>query len=292
MRAENSWPEGTFAWESENQEHYCGSHWEPFYENVDDLLDGLPGILGDARPFSAWGNTYPGPHEIPEEWAKGVHLCWPNGKHGLIATLRTGERDTEVINLYPFVSVGTEVSIDIHKVFVWSSGVAAQIEGGWCQSLVTFFDISFLNNRAWYEAGKRYNFVLSGIAYKAGIPALNELPLIPDSALALWERSMAEPEDERKPGIRLDGAAIFASISEWDRDDYWFRGTVRKINPFEDLLGQSGWRVRATVMRFDDENADLDIFITRRAWSSDKPPEVGQDIEGTLWLQGRLWSTV
>lgn len=42
-------------------------------------------------------------------------------------------------------------------------------------------------------------------------------------------------------------------------------------------------------MRFGDEDGDLDILITRRAWQGDAPPRVGQDIEGQLWLQGRLW---
>lgn len=33
----------------------------------------------------------------------------------------------------------------------------------------------------------------------------------------------------------------------------------------------------------------LDILITRRAWTGEAPPQVGQDIEGRLWLQGYLW---
>jgi hypothetical protein len=42
-------------------------------------------------------------------------------------------------------------------------------------------------------------------------------------------------------------------------------------------------------MRFGDEDADLDILITRPAWTGDARPQVGQDIEGRLWLQGHLW---
>jgi len=54
------------------------------------------------------------------------------------------------------------------------------------------------------------------------------------------------------------------------------------------VLSQSAWRVAATVIRIDD-NFDLDILITERAWEGEKPPVAGQDIEGCLWLQGYLW---
>ena len=37
------------------------------------------------------------------------------------------------------------------------------------------------------------------------------------------------------------------------------------------------------------KDADLDIHITRRAWSGPQAPQVGQDIDGLLWLQGYLW---
>ena len=79
---------------------------------------------------------------------------------------------------------------------------------------------------------------------------------------------------------------------DWDRDNYQFRGPVRDVAAFDGWLGQSGWKVRVGVMQFEDGSADLDVFITERAWASPEPPRVGQDIEGSLWLQGRLWSSV
>ena len=42
-------------------------------------------------------------------------------------------------------------------------------------------------------------------------------------------------------------------------------------------------------MRFHGENAELDVFVTGRAWSGPEPPKAGEDIEGSLWMQGRLW---
>ena len=127
MCAEKSWPDCTFTWESEDQEHYRGSHLEPFYENVDHLFAGFQEIVNDAWPLHSFGDTCPGPHAIPAEWAKGAHLCWPNANRGLIVALRIGEDDNEVTNLFPFNCYGTQVSIDIQKVFVWVTSIATPV---------------------------------------------------------------------------------------------------------------------------------------------------------------------
>lgn len=89
-----------------------------------------------------------------------------------------------------------------------------------------------------------------------------------------------------------EGSSVLVPIEGWDRDDYPFRGPVRTLKVFDDWLGQSGWRVTVRVMRLDAEDAELDIFITKRAWSGHEPLRVGQDLEGTLRLQGRLsWTS-
>ena len=79
-------------------------------------------------------------------------------------------------------------------------------------------------------------------------------------------------------------------VREWDRDDYSFHAPIRRVEEI-DMLDQPGWRVRATIMRSldDDRDIDLDIVVMRKVWETASPPTVGEDIEGTLWLQGRLW---
>ena len=290
-----TWPDNTFICEPEDQPHYLGSHWEPFYEDANDLYRTLPDIIPQSSVHEGFNSNHPAPREIPEEWAKGMHLCWPGHYRGLVVTLLTEKNQNVMVSIYPYICIGVEVSIEIQRVFVWHSGVEAQIEGSWGDATITFFDTSFLNDRAWYETGASYQFILSGIAYEAKPAELNELPvkLPPDIINGL--RAITEEQGVEAPAIhdlktlQLEGAAILSPIPEWDRDDYWFRGTVRRVRPFnDDWLGQSGWEVRVTVMRFGDKDADLDVFITQRIWSGSKPPRTGQDIEGSLWLQGHL----
>ena len=292
MNAEKSWPEDTFVWEGKDQEHYCGPHWDPFFDSPDEIFGILPEAIPDSAALTTFGDIYPGPHDIPAGWTMGGHLCWPNANRGLVATVRVSEDATELVNISPFPPLGVQVGIEIKKVHVWTSGAEAQVEGVWGEAPVSFFDLTFLSNRAWYEAGQRREFILAGIAYKAGAPQMDKLALPPDSQLATWQRTPAGLAEGQDAYIRLEGSSIFLPIMDWDRDNYQFPGPVRDVAAFDGWLGQSGWKVRVGVMQFEDENADLDVFITERAWTSREPPCVGQDIEGSLWLQGRLWSSV
>ena len=290
MSMKKAWPDCTFSWESEDDQHFCGSHWGPFYDSADDVLRRLHQIIPQSTRVMTFGDTYSGPHEIPESWPKGLHLGWPNPRWGLITTLRSSEGAVEVANVSPYVQRGIQVSLEIEKVHVWASGVEAQIDAVWGEGLVSFYDLQFASsNRTWYEAGKRCDFILAGIAYGAGPAEDENLELGTDSALSEVLRAELDHEDRSPLHVSLDGASVFLPIPEWDRDDYSFRGPVLGVSAFDDWLGQSGWRVRVRVMQFHHEDAELEVFVTRRAWSHPDPPEVGQDISGTLWLQGRLW---
>ena len=195
------------------------------------------------------------------------------------------EEDNEIASLYPFFSDGIQASIEIERVFLLNGGAETLIEGSWGESSIAFFDIFFFSNCAWYKAGETYDFILSGIAYEARPTDVKEIPIIP------------VPGVIDASTLNIEGAAWFVPITEWNRDDYWFRGSVLEVKPFSkekfnDMLGQYGWQIKVKVMRFPDEDyedAELEIVVTQRAWSGSEPPKVGQDVEGRLWLQGYLW---
>ena len=299
MKNGNPWPDDTFVWEDGNQEHYCGTHWEPFFDSVEEIFDRLPEILDASALLQTYGDFVTGPHEIPPDWAKGFCLSWPHHDRGLVIPFRMARDTNEFINITPYAGSGIQVSIEMEKVHVWAGGAEAQIDGIWGDLPVTFFDIGFLGNRTWYETGKCMEFILAGIAYHAQAPKINKLELSPDSQLAVWQRTFGGLTEEQSAQISLEGSSIFLHLTDWDsdsdiwdRDDYRFRGPVRSVTAFDDWLGQSGWKARVGVMEFEGKSLDLDIFITERAWDDSEPPRVGQDIEGGLWLQGRLWYPV
>lgn len=286
------WPESTFIPEHDDARHFLGSHWDPFVEDSKVIMKRLPEMLPNALLQTGYGEDRKPSRRVPDDWPKGFQLVWPLRVQGLALTLHIKEEANMIVSLFPFFATGSQHTLTLREVIVWDGGLEAQITAGWGEGEVTFFDTQYLINRAWYEAGKKYDFIFSGMAYNAGPAKKHEWTIDrhPDE-VAWMNQRLKEGEElqETTYTLSLEGGAIFLPVNEWDADDYSFHAPVKSVQEFTDWLGQDGWRVRATVMRFDDEDGDLDILITRRTWSGDAPPQVGQDIEGRLWLQGYLW---
>lgn len=286
------WPASTFIPEGKDAQHYMGSHWDPFVEDSIELMGRLPEILPNALVQTGYGESRRPPKALPDDWPKGLQLAWPLRAQGMALIIHVGTEANMLVSLFPFFATGCQHTLTLREVRVWESGLEAQITAGWGEGEVTFFDTQYLINRAWYETDKEYDFIFSGIAYNAGPAEKHEWKINRHPDEVAWMNQRLEEGEgpyETACTIRMDGAAVFLPVSGWDVDDYSFHAPVKSVTEFKDWLGQDGWRVRATVMRFGDKDADLDILITRRAWSGEAPPQVGQDIEGRLWLQGYLW---
>lgn len=286
------WPTSTFKADGDDAQHYLGSHWDPFVEDSKELMKRLPEIVSQAMVQTGYGADRKPTRPLPESWPKGFELVWPLRAQGLALILRAEEDANMIVSLFPFFGTGSQHLLTLQSIVVWDGGLEAQITAGLGDGEVTFFDTQFLINRGWYEAGKQYDFIFTGMAYNANPAVKRELKIQRHPDQIEWmNQSLKDGEDPHavECTMTLDGAAMFLPISEWDVDDYSFRAPVKSVEEFQDWLGQDGWRVRATVMRFDDEDVDLDIVVTRRAWAGEAPPQVGQDMEGRLWLQGYLW---
>jgi len=181
-------------------------------------------------------------------------------------------------------------------VVVWENGLEAQIEASLEEASIAFYDTQFIANRAWYESGKTYQFLLAGIAYTCR-EAKNE-PLVIDPpprwGKELREEKKIEAWSTQKPDeplvFHFDGMASLVPLPEGDIDDYSFHSPIKACKEIY-ILNQPAWLLRTTILRSleFDADIDLDIVVTGKIWQSNRPPQVGEDIEGTLWLQGFLW---
>jgi hypothetical protein len=290
----STWPESTFVQEGSDVQHYHGSHWDAFFDDARKILEKLPSIIPKTDVWIG-GVNQKSTRPLPDEWIPGFVLVWPNQRQGLMVIISPGTESNELKSFYPFATDGDQHSLTIRQVNVWESGVEAQIEVEIDMTTITFFDIAFAKHRLWYEAGKSYEFILMGIAYGAKPPEIMELNFDTHPDDIEWQRALAEKRGEPTPEIpsklSLRGMAMFIQVDGWDTDDYSFRGPIKSVRKVQgDILAQEGWFVRVTVLRFGDDDFNLDILITKRSWQDDSPPVVGQDIEGRLWLQGYLWS--
>ena len=286
------WPESTFVPGGDDARHSPGSHWNAFMDDSTEIIEYLPGIVHKALPQTGYGEERKPSRTTPADWPVGFQLVWPLRAQSMALTLRPENEAKTLVGLFPIFANGSQHTLILREVSVFNNGLEAQITAHWGESEVTFYDTQYVINRTWYETGKNYDFVFTGLAYFAGPAEIHELKVErhPDEVAWMNQRlRVGEVPYEAAFTMKLDGMAIFLPISDGDVDDYSFHAPVKSVSEFTNWLGQDGWRVRATVMRFGDEDADLDILITRRAWSGDTPPQVGQDIDGRLWLQGYLW---
>lgn len=266
------WPESTFTHETDPDLHAHGARWEPFVDDPEVLYDYLAFIAPQAVVTSRTV-TSPFEREEPAHWPKGRRRVYPDTTQGLAFVIEESEKVLE--SMFPFFATGTRCTLTLRSVTVWANGLEAQIHANWGPAPVTFFDTEFVLNRSLYEAGKSYDFVLTGIAYSA-VPMSDDVGTEDDV-----------PDPDGRPKVRLEGFTVPLPGGR-ESDDYLFRATIKSVTPFSDWLGQDGWRVCGTVMRFDDADADLEIAITKRAWEGSEPPRVGQDIIVHFWLQGFL----
>ncbi|MGB7649715.1 MAG: hypothetical protein WBL62_00790 [Gallionella sp.] len=294
-RSNLAWPDSTFIHDQEERKHYWGSRWNPFMEDANALFERLPELFGKATQQKGYAQFYSPSRAEPSSWRKGIAQVWPELEKGIVLLANVDETSEQIMfaNTFPFFAGGAQTTLLIDKVEVWHNGVEAQISAQWGEGEVCFFDTKYLINRACYEQDKSYEFILTGLAYDAQASTVFSLPMPHNPTITAWQNQFSsvaiESRAKTPETMNLTGMAMFLPMEGWDKDDYQFRSPIKEVKEFTDFLGQNGWRVRATVMRFGDEDADLDIVITQRAWHSDAPPQVGQDIEGSLWLQGHLW---
>jgi len=292
--------EATFIRESEEESsHFPGSHWEPFFDNTDEVFEMLPGIMPEALPMTGFSDdhdTVHSPYPPEPDFPDGFYLSWPLRKLGLVAALRMVGDANHIESLFPYAGRGSEHTLTLERVHVWPGGLEAQIEASLDGATIEFFDCMFVRNRDWYSTDDRYQFILTGIAYDAKIAEdhvfqVEHKPEILEALQKHAEEHGYEPPDEVEE-FHTKGMTALLPVSEGDRDDHLFQGIVRSVKEIE-MLEQPGWMARTTVIRdlSDDGNKtfDLDILITQKVWKEKQAPTAGIEIEGTLWLQGYLW---
>lgn len=285
------WPDSTFVPEGKDARHFPGSHWEPFVAQPSEILMRLPEMMSAALPQTTADDRREPPRALPEGWPKGLAVVWPQRTQGLAVVVCAAGEGAMIDSLFPFFGSGSLHTLTLAQVKVFGSGLEAQVTAYRGDAELTFYDTRYLIHRAWYEADRDYDFILTGIAYSAHPAEKREWQVTRHPDEVAWlNRRLKEGEQPLQATctVSLQGAAAFLPVDGWDVDDYSFHAPVKSVEGFKDWLGQDGWRLRATVMREGDEDFDLDVVVTRRAWKGEAPPQAGQDIEGQLWLQAYL----
>jgi hypothetical protein len=293
--ADQDWPVDTFSFENEEAApHAMGSHWEPF-GGLKPWFERLGEILQGEHPKQRFrdANDKGCPRIDPSEWPVGYVAAWPDEVKGLctVHSIDLERKEVNLESLFPFFAEGARHTMTLEEVCVWNSGYEAHIIGTLGEAEIIFYDTAYLPNRAWYKIRQHYDFTLTGLAYSARPAPYEPFTVRQDPEVAAWiARMRREQGEEVLPGLEpifsMKGMASLLPIEEWDRDDYTFRGPVLSVREVE-MLDEPAWLLEVTVLRFSGD-LNLNILVTRRVWEGERPPQVGEDVEGRLWLQGYM----
>jgi hypothetical protein len=114
----------------------------------------------------------------------------------------------------------------------------------------------------------------------------------------MWEierdRRLADgksPKEANRPvEIHMTGASIFLPRGgDENPDDAQFQGVIDALDSFEHD-GQRIYRMEMVLMRPDDDEFRIAVFASEHVLDG-YVPRLGEDVEGILWLQGRVVSS-
>lgn len=287
-------PVETFAPPDDEGQHRHGNHWEIFTDDVGTFLGAtLPVALKKSGKVPCWGENRPAPYELPPDEPKGALLIWPIPRQGMLLVIKLAQEHgpNELISAYPWFCEGTQQRILLEQVHPWHNRLEAQIKATVGDMSMTFFDALYAQHKGFYKAGKTYQFILSGFAYSCAVIEAQPIIISDPETIRLYRSTDEDDPNDLSPiTVETKGMAAFFPIEEWDRDEYQFQAPVKQVTETA-LFEQKTWRIRATIGHHmeDDSDIDLDIYVPEKSLRGGKVPEAGDDISGTLWLQGYLW---
>lgn len=279
--------QNTFAAPDPPDAHYPGSHWALLENGVKGILNDLPKIISESNVCTGWeGPAHPKAYKHPSE-PQGFALRWSESELAVTIVLTPTSESNQIVSVFPCSSHGTIHKGQLQKVYPWESRLEGQLEVQIKDALLTFHDARYVPNRWFYKAGKDYEFFLAGLAYSFRKAQCDPMIISNPESVAIYNKvGIAEGDTVE---LSTEGLACLLPITDYDRDEYSFRGPVQSVSRTS-FYGEDVFRMRVTVMRSleDDSPLDLDVYVSERQLDDGYIPREGDDVEGILWLQGYM----
>jgi hypothetical protein len=282
-------PESDF-WtlDGEEPEHVHGNHWGSFVADTGEFfkqtlplaiqqsstLGGKPASRGDIEPV-------------------GMLLRYPMGEADFISLIEVRKTQNLFASAWPHIGSTGHRLLTLRKGFLWPNRLEAQLEADFGPSSITFFDHRFLQYGARYGQGFTADFHLAIYAYMIQRP--DPAPMIFDDPETIRRLDPDRGAEDLSPlEIHTTGMAAFFQMKSTDRDDCEFRGPVKAVRELpQGAFGARAWVLKVTVLRDSDanpgnEDIDLDVVLSAHVLGAQTLPQVGEDVQGTGWVQGWL----
>jgi len=193
---------------------------------------------------------------------------------------------------YPICAEGVTHTITIDRIFPWKNSIESVIEaqlhkGG----MIWFFDPFFYRNKDEYPIGRQIEVRIAGLAYMLRKAETNELEITEGPMLEIHRQQILKHDPEADVStitsvpVSMKGASIFLP-NDAKNGDAEIRMTIKHVD-YLDVDGKEFCRILGTFMKREEQTFDTYIYAAPHVLK-DYRPEVGDDIEALVWMQGYL----
>jgi hypothetical protein len=268
---------------------------EPFGLDLAEFLatEAFRGLIDGLRPAAtcASNRTYM-PFPLAADEPQGFLGVAPAFHSGLAVLLRPAEETNEIVSLWPFVTEGSQQDdVEIERVMLAPNRLEALIRGTLPSGLsLTWHDVFFAADRAFYGTGSVHSVILSGLVHEVSQVMNAPIEIAADnpawSAVRAWTPEGFNPDGSLT--IQTKGMAAILPGPPETPEFHAVRGPVRRLEAnFKELFGQSVHLVTVAIMR--DPDVELALYVTNHVLRGARLPAVGEDFGAAVRLVGHIW---
>lgn len=198
----------------------------------------------------------------------------------------------QLVSAYPVIRQGVKIPLKIVNILEWTNKLEAwitgEIEDG---RTITFFDADYAINKASYQIGKIYDFMIGALAYTAEEPETKGFDFEGQKAIDFKAKLGEEPDYDEDGNVKPlhFSTEKLCSFMQWGNhapDEAEFISVVDDIKTVN-YLGKSFYNF-GVIFRTEDEEEDIVIPCFYKI--EDDTPDLSNatQLQGVLWLCGFL----
>ncbi len=250
-----------------------GSHWECIVPNVEEFFKTQFSDIVQNSLVIDTSSEYGYNIATQIEQENTIHtLLYPEDSNSPFKFL------TQIVNKKLWTSYPVVNHAMIHEVIITNivdegNLVEAQIH---CKLKeypdfgFAFFDTMYYKHKALYTIGETYSFMFSGLMYRCGKNQFVDTKL---------------PNIDRDVCIDKN-TVVCIGDDDGDIDDYKVMSPILDVEPFDTLYGKV-YKLRILLLQ-DDVLFDIPVLVAEKNLKEGFIPEVGESINGSLWLCGMM----
>jgi hypothetical protein len=236
--------------------------------------------------------TYP---NRPDSAIAAWLLAWPSDEIGLMSFVRAGENrsSNEWKIAWPFYSGGVEHDLEITEIHHDVDVPEIRLYEGRIGSIkITAFDTFCAGCSRLIGVDDFLQTRLCGWASWLRRGATEPYRFMPEDVSSSLREAFRETfETEGALEIHTDKLVSLIPALSAPSPLYEIRSPVKVVREITSLPNMRAWMLTLAIGQPDPveqpgaQDIDIDLCVTEYAWRNAEPPQIGDPVEGVIWLQ-------